>query len=222
MIIHPFLLQLILERGKDLNKLLKKVVLTTASFVGLMGVGTLAANASTYTVKSGDSLWEIANDNGTTINSILTDNSNKLSSINSIIYPGEQLELNQVATQVSTNSSSYNAPQATYKPATNNYTSSNEQANTASNTGNNSYASSSDSVSSVAQEMQARTGVSASEWILVINRESGGNPTAQNPSSSAHGLFQQLGETSNNVQTQINDAVSLYNKQGLNAWSETR
>lgn len=208
-----------------MNKLLKKVVLTTASFVGLMGVGTLAANASTYTVKSGDSLWEIANDNGTTINSILTDNSNKLSSINSIIYPGEQLELNQVA-WVATNESSYNAPQATYKPATNNYTSSNEQANTASNTGNNSYASSNDtnstSVSSVAQEMQERTGVSASEWETIINRESGGNPAAQNPSSSAHGLFQQLGETSNNVQTQINDACALYAKQKLNAWSETR
>ena len=211
-----------------MNKLLKKVVLTTASFVGLMGAGTLAADASTYTVKSGDSLWKIANDNGTTINSILTDNSNKLSSVNSVIYPGEQLELNQVATQVNTNNSSYSAPQATYKPATNNYTSANEQAGTASNTGNNSYASSSDTngssnnVSSVAQEMQERTGVSASEWILVINRESGGDPTAQNPSSSAHGLFQQLGETSNNVQTQINDATSLYKKQGLNAWSETR
>lgn len=190
-----------------------------------MGAGTLAANASTYTVKSGDSLWEIANDNGTTIDSILTDNSNKLSSINSVIYPGEQLELNQVATQVSTNNNSYNAPQATYKPSTNNYTSANEQAGTASNTGNNGYASSSDtnaSVSSVAQEMQERTGVSASEWETIINRESGGDPTAQNPSSSAHGLFQQLGETSNNVQTQINDACSLYAKQKLNAWAETR
>ena len=195
-----------------MNKLLKKVVLTTASFVGLMGAGTLAADASTYTVKSGDSLWEIANDNGTTINSILTDNSNKLSSINSVIHPGEQLELNQ---------------------ATNNYISSNEQTNTTPNIGNNSYASSSDtnsasstssndSVSSVAQEMQERTGVSASEWETIINRESGGDPTAQNPSSSAHGLFQQLGETSNNVQTQINDACTLYAKQKLNAWSETR
>ena len=211
-----------------MNKLLKKVVLTTASFVGLMGAGALAADASTYTVKSGDSLWEIANDNGTTINSILTDNSNKLSSINSVIYPGEQLELNQVVTQVSTNNNSYNAPQATYKPATNNYTSAKEQAGTASNTGNNSYASSndtnssSDNVSSVAQEMQERTGVSAAEWISIIQRESGGNPAAQNPSSSAHGLFQQLGETSNNVQTQINDACTLYAKQKLNAWSETR
>ena len=127
-----------------------------------------------------------------------------------------------------TNKHNLIAPQATYKPATNNYTSANEQAGTASNTGNNSYASSSDinsssaNVSSVAQEMQERTGVSASEWISIIQRESGGNPAAQNPSSSAHGLFQQLGETSNNVQTQINDACSLYAKQKLNAWAETR
>lgn len=156
-----------------MNKLLKKVVLTTASFVGLMGVGTLAANASTYTVKSGDSLWEIANDNGTTINSILTDNSNKLSSINSVIYPGEQLELNRVATQVSTNNSSYNAPQATYKPATNNYTSSNEQANTASNTGNNSYASSSDTNSS-------GDSAHSSAANSIAQAESGGSYTAEN------------------------------------------
>lgn len=156
-----------------MNKLLKKVVLTTASFVGLMGVGTLAANASTYTVKSGDSLWEIANDNGTTINSILTDNSNKLSSINSVIYPGEQLELNRVATQVSTNNSSYNAPQATYKPATNNYTSSNEQAGTASNTGNNSYASSSDTNSS-------GDSAHSSAANSIAQAESGGSYTAEN------------------------------------------
>ena len=210
---------------------MKKVVLTTASFVGLMGAGTLAADASTYTVKSGDSLWEIANDNGTTINSILTDNSNKLSSINSVIYPGEQLELNQVATQATsqaTSESSYKAPQATYKPTTNNYTSSNEQANTASNTGNNSYASSSDinsssaNVSSVAQEMQERTGVSASEWILVINRESNGEVNATNPSSGAHGLFQSEHNPGNTVQSQINDAVRVYKSQGLSAWAETR
>jgi hypothetical protein len=70
--------------------------------------------------------------------------------------------------------------------------------------------------------MASRTGVSASEWEVIINRESGGDPTAQNPSSSAHGLLQQLGETSNDPQTQINDAVKLYHEQGLNAWAETR
>ena len=211
-----------------MNKLLKKVVLTTASFVGLMGAGALAANASTYTVKSGDSLWKIANDNGTTINSILTDNSNKLSSVNSVIYPGEQLELNQVATQVDTNESSYKAPQATYKPTTNNYAGANEQANTASNTGNNSYASSSDtnssnaSVSSVAQEMQERTGVSATEWAQIIQRESNGEVSATNASSGAHGLFQSEHNPGNTVQSQINDAVQVYKSQGLSAWSETR
>ena len=162
-----------------MNKLFKKVVLTTASFVGLMGAGALAADASTYTVKSGDSLWKIANDNGTTINSILTDNSNKLSSVNSVLYPGEQLELNQVATQVSTNNNSYNAPQATYKPATNNYASSNEQAGTASNTGNNSYASSSDTNSS-SNSVSSGNSAHSSAANSIAQAESGGSYTAEN------------------------------------------
>ncbi|MCA7081924.1 transglycosylase SLT domain-containing protein, partial [Staphylococcus aureus] len=67
-----------------------------------------------------------------------------------------------------------------------------------------------------------KTGVSASEWSQIIRRESNGNPTAQNPSSSAHGLFQRLGETSNDWRTQVNNAAELYSKQGLNAWAETR
>ena len=170
-----------------MNKLLKKVVLATASFVGLMGVGTLAANASTYTVKSGDSLWEIANDNGVSINSILTDNPSKLSSINSVIYPDEQLELNQVATQVSTNNSSYNAPQATYKPSTNNYTSANEQAGTASNTGNNSYASSNDTNSNSAN-VSSGNSAHSSAANSIAQAESGGSYTAEN--SQYYGKFQ--------------------------------
>ena len=77
-------------------------------------------------------------------------------------------------------------------------------------------------VSSVAQEMQSRTGVSASEWSQIIQRESNGEVNATNASSGAHGLFQSEHNPGNTIQSQINDAVQVYKSQGLSAWSETR
>lgn len=70
-----------------------------------------------------------------------------------------------------------------------------------------------------AQEMEARTGVSASTWEYIIARESNGNPNAYNPSGAA-GLFQTMpfhGSTAT-VEDQINSAVNAYNAQGLSAW----
>ena len=73
----------------------------------------------------------------------------------------------------------------------------------------------------VANKMQANTGVSASEWAMIINRESRGNVDAANPSSSARGLLQQLHGGTGSVQEQINNATTLYNQQGMNAWALT-
>lgn len=73
----------------------------------------------------------------------------------------------------------------------------------------------------VANKMQANTGVSASEWLMIMNRESRSNVDAANPSSSARGLFQQLRGGTGSVQEQINNATTLYNQQGMNAWALT-
>ena len=199
---------------------LKKSILVGLGVTfGLLTTG-LVSQASSYTVQQGDTVSKIAQTYGTTINAIA--NENQLSDPN-VIYVGEELTIGEKEVQQSTqvaqqpveqNQQPQQVQQPVQKPQQN-------QSQEVSQNNNQNYSGGSD-VSSVAQEMQSRTGVSASEWETIINRESGGDPTAQNPSSSAHGLFQQLGETSNNVQTQINDAVSLYNKQQLGAWAETK
>lgn len=200
--------------------ILKKSILVGLGVTfGLLTTG-LVSQASSYTVQQGDTVSNIAQTYGTTINAIA--NENQLSNPN-VIYVGEELTIGEKEVQQSTqvaqqpveqNQQPQQVQQPVQKPQQN-------QSQEVSPNNNQNYSGGSD-VSSVAQEMQSRTGVSASEWTQIIQRESGGDPTAQNPSSSAHGLFQQLGETSNNVQTQINDAVSLYNKQQLGAWAETK
>lgn len=72
----------------------------------------------------------------------------------------------------------------------------------------------------VLNKMVAATGQPASTWDYIINRESRWTPTAQNPSSTAHGLFQSLwiGQD-NNVDDQINDAIRLYNAAGMSPWA---
>ena len=70
-----------------------------------------------------------------------------------------------------------------------------------------------------AQQMAARTGVPASTWEYIIARESNGQVNAYNP-SGASGLFQTMpgwGSTAT-VDDQINSAVNAYNAQGLSAW----
>jgi len=169
----------------------------------------VSANAATYKVESGDTVSEIAQKFNTDTGSVVSENG--LSNPN-MIYVGQKLEIGEQQSAQPKQNTNAQPQQAQQVSNHQTYTQPKE---TQTYSGNS-------SVSSVAQEMQARTGVSASEWSQIISRESGGNVNAQNPSSSAHGLFQQLGETSNDAQTQINHAVSLYKSQGLNAWAATR
>lgn len=77
------------------------------------------------------------------------------------------------------------------------------------------------SVDAVANQMAARTGVSADQWKGVIFRESGNNPQAVNASSGAYGYFQLLGHgeyPGMPVQDQIDMAVQVYQSQGAGAW----
>lgn len=192
-----------------------KTILVSASVVtGMFILGT-QANADTVTVASGDTVSKIAQEHGDTVNHVVS--VNQLANPN-FIQVGEKL-------QVGTSSQNNGTSEASngYSSVTNTgTTTSTSEVQNKPNTGYASASTSGSVAEQAAQLMAQKTGVSASEWSQIIQRESNGNPSAQNSSSSAHGLFQRLGETSNDWHTQVNNAAELYSKQGLNAWSETK
>ena len=75
---------------------LQKLVAATA-IVSTVGVGLAQiVDADTYTVKKGDTLWDIAINNGTTVDQLMQDNN--LTS--SLIFPGDRLTYNTTVAQV--------------------------------------------------------------------------------------------------------------------------
>ena len=189
--------------------------------VAFFATGTIAS-AESYTVKSGDTLSEIAKEKNTSVEKIV-----ELNRIENpdLIKVGQILELDEeknseVSTEITTEEAvtyedvTYNAPAAstTYSQPATASTSSNvvlPNGNTAGATG--SYA---------AARMAELTGVPASTWEHIIARESNGQVNAYNPSGTS-GLFQTMpgwGSTAT-VDDQIQAAYRAYNAQGLSAWN---
>ena len=167
--------------------------------VAFFATGTIAS-AESYTVKSGDTLSEIAKEKNTSVE--------KLVELNKIENPdfikvGQILELDKekrskISTTTTYKAATYNAPATTTtysQPAT---------ANRSSNV-------------VLPNEL---TGVPASTWEHIIARESNGQVNAYNP-SGARGLFQTMpgwGSTAT-VNDQIQAAYRAYKAQGLSAWN---
>jgi len=188
----------------------KSVFLTGLSLaVGLI-IGGTSVSANTVTVQAGDTVAEIASQNGTTVQQIV--NQNNLQNPN-LIYVGDKIVIpggdSTVASQTTVTSqqsqqSTKSSDQESYQPVS-----------------STSSTLSSSEKQAVVNQMEQRTGVSASEWSSIIYRESRDQVHASNPSSTATGLFQTLVGGEGDVQSQIDNAVNLYHAQGMQAWALT-
>lgn len=188
-------------------------------------MGVVSANAATYKVESGDTVSVIAQKFGTDTNSIASENS--LSNPN-LIYVGQTLEIGEQQNVQSHQSVSVQPKQNTSAQSQQGVQSQqtqqvSDQQTYAQPKKTQAYSENS-SASSVAQQMAAKTGVSATTWQRIINRESGGNANAVNASSGAYGYFQLLGHGEHagmSASEQVNMAADVYKAQGMAAWSET-
>ncbi|CAJ1229717.1 LysM peptidoglycan-binding domain-containing protein [Lactiplantibacillus xiangfangensis] len=189
-----------------MKKIVTTILTTSAAAVSLLFAGVLTANAdSTYTVKSGDSVWAISQKFNTSMNKIESTNNIK----GHFILPGQKLT---IGTKSTTNT-------ATVATTTTNNTAAKTSAKTSSTTSNASSYTGSNLQSYVLGQMESRTGVSASTWNTIITRESNWQPNVVNSTSGAYGLFQNMHISGGSVEAQVNAAVALYNAQGMQAWA---
>ena len=144
-----------------------KVALSIACAAGFTVAGAAAANADTVTVKSGDTLSQIADENNTTVSSIQSLNS--LQNIH-LIFPGQKLVINanNGDAAVSTQQSAQTVQQASHQQTT-------QQASPQQTT---QQASQQQTMQTTQQAVASSSEQAARDWIA--SRESGGSYTAQN------------------------------------------
>lgn len=222
------------------NNITKKFTFAVGALVGASLLSTQQAQASTYTVKSGDTLAKIAKKKYHTqslaaIETIVQ--TNNLTN-RDLIFVGDKLQLPKKIKKIEENKVTYQAPTqpqnvGTYtqppsqitqqQNVTSQNTASTASQNTTSTATKPSYTGVGDLHSYVTSRMASATGVDAGTWEKIIQRESSWNSTVVN--SSGHmGLFQLAPGYKGNggsVDEQIEGAIDLYKKQGLNAWQET-
>ena len=159
-----------------------KVALSIACAAGFTVAGAAAANADTVTVKSGDTLSQIADENNTTVSSIQSLNS--LQNIH-LIFPGQKLVINAnngdaaVSTQQSAQTTQQASQQQTTQQASQQQTTqqtSQQQASQQQAT--QQQASQQQTKQPTQQAVASSSEQAARDWIA--SRESGGSYTAQN------------------------------------------
>lgn len=222
------------------NNITKKFTFAVGALVGASLLSTQQAQASTYTVKSGDTLAKIAKKKYHTqslaaIETIVQ--TNNLTN-RDLIFVGDKLQLPKKIKKIEENKVTYQAPTqpqnvGTYtqppsqttqqQNVTSQNTASTASQNTTSTATKPSYTGVGDLHSYVTSRMASATGVDAGTWEKIIQRESNWNSSVVN--SLGHmGLFQLAPGYKGNggsVDEQIEGAIDLYKKQGLNAWQET-
>lgn len=222
------------------NNITKKFTFAVGALVGASLLATQQAQASTYTVKSGDTLAKIAKKKYHTqslaaIETIVQ--TNNLTN-RDLIFVGDKLQLPKKIKKIEENKVTYQPPTqpqnvGTYtqppsqttqqQNVTSQNTASTASQNTTSTATKPSYTGVGDLHSYVTSRMASATGVDAGTWEKIIQRESNWNSSVVN--SLGHmGLFQLAPGYKGNggsVDEQIEGAIDLYKKQGLNAWQET-
>ena len=149
-----------------------KVALSIACAAGFTVAGAAAANADTVTVKSGDTLSQIADENNTTVSSIQSLNS--LQNIH-LIFPGQKLVINAnngdaaVSTQQSAQTTQQASQQQTMQQASQQQMT--QQAS-------QQQTSQQQTMQTTQQAVASSSEQAARDWIA--SRESGGSYTAQN------------------------------------------
>ena len=162
-----------------------KVALSIACAAGFTVAGAAAANADTVTVKSGDTLSQIADENNTTVSSIQSLNS--LQNIH-LIFPGQKLVINAnngdaaVSTQQSAQTTQQASQQQTTQQASQQQTtqqaSQQQTMQQASQQQTMQQASQQQTMQTTQQAVASSSEQAARDWIA--SRESGGSYTAQN------------------------------------------
>jgi len=153
-----------------------KVALSIACAAGFTVAGAAAANADTVTVKSGDTLSQIADENNTTVSSIQSLNS--LQNIH-LIFPGQKLVINanNGDAAVSTQQSAQTVQQASQQQTTQ-QASQQQTMQQASHQQTTQQASQQQTMQTTQQAVASSSEQAARDWIAA--RESGGSYTAQN------------------------------------------
>lgn len=156
-----------------------KVALSIACAAGFTVAGAAAANADTVTVKSGDTLSQIADENNTTVSSIQSLNS--LQNIH-LIFPGQKLVINanNGDAAVSTQQSAQTVQQASQQQASQQQTTqqASQQQTVQQSTQTMQQASQQQTMQTTQQAVASSSEQAARDWIA--SRESGGSYTAQN------------------------------------------
>ena len=223
------------------NNVTKKIMFATGALVGASLLATQQVHASTYTVKQGDTVSKIAKKkyHSQSLSAIETIVQENHLANRDLIFVGDKLKLPkkikkfkavaQAPVQVDNSKSYTQAPTQSTQPAQQQpqqqqqSAASQQSSGTASTTTSPNYAGTGDLHSYVTSRMASATGVDAETWEKIISRESNWNSTVVN-SSGHYGLFQLAPGYDGNggsVDEQIEGAISLFKKQGLNAWSET-
>ena len=151
-----------------------KVALSIACAAGFTVAGAAAANADTVTVKSGDTLSQIADENNTTVSSIQSLNS--LQNIH-LIFPGQKLVINanNGDAAVSTQQSAQTTQQASQQQTTQQASQQQTMQQSAQTT---QQASQQQTMQTTQQAVASSSEQASRDWIA--SRESGGSYTAQN------------------------------------------